>query len=90
VNDLGQFPPIQSKTAGNAEFTQAKGISDLFEESVYMNNAQLHVWATKSNNEKEMTLKRQTRNLTVLSDTKVSEPASEELDSSWSCLITRC
>ena len=55
-----------------------------------MNNAQLHVWATKSNNEKEMTLKRQTRNLTVLSDTKVSEPASEELDSSWSCLITRC
>jgi hypothetical protein len=34
-------------------------------------------------------VKKQHRNLTVLSDTKATEPAKEELDSSWSRLIRR-
>jgi len=48
----------------------------------YPNNQEQH-------NEREITLKRQNRNLTVLSDTSATEPAKEELDSSWSRLIRR-
>jgi hypothetical protein len=42
--------------AGNTEFTQAHGILDVFEESSFMNNAQLHTWAiNEQHNEKEIT-----------------------------------
>src|SRR5437588_520023 len=66
-------------------------VYDLVEDSttVCMSRLVTYVKRPRQHNEREITLKKQHRNPSVLSDRRATEPAKEELDSSWSRLIRR-